>query len=458
MNEIISFLVPQDVFIQLLFFCIISFLTLFTCAFVFFSARESNWNNRWQRSVSKFSLKHLELESISETVITNGEKLAEIMPGILLVVGLLGTFINLGIALDDASILLSSAHVMSQGSAANTFKDLLGLMGGLGAKFKTSSWGILGFLVVQAWTFFFNFNSKRHEWAIRKLNELTDKKRDIKAKELIEIKDSTTKAIRQFIQDHKISLLHDNNINSKSSLEALSKLGFFLERIDDHFISGSNQSIKALEEMNGNIKNLSNTFYDSISGLDQSAAKIKESAVILSESSLALKTTVSVMDANLNKLLLNIAGRLSDSINDLSRNTSSVLSDAKASLENSSQNISNTLVKLNNQLLSMVEKLQSSIENGAKMQANGISSLQTSSDSLSENMLEMKELIEKMSRSITAGLQSVSDYGQRMESIGNGIRNMHSFASTQDALLSEVQSIRSSLSNSVAVRLRTKEK
>ena len=70
------------------------------------------------------------------------------MPGLLLVIGLLGTFVGLGIALNKASEILQQAQGAGMDQAMG---NLMGMMEGLGTKFKTSTWGIIGFLLFKAW-------------------------------------------------------------------------------------------------------------------------------------------------------------------------------------------------------------------------------------------------------------------------------------------------------------------
>lgn len=63
--------------------------------------------------------------------------MAEIMPGILLILGLLGTFLGLSMALNKASSILIDAN--SAAGMDSAMSNLMGMMEGLGTKFKTST-------------------------------------------------------------------------------------------------------------------------------------------------------------------------------------------------------------------------------------------------------------------------------------------------------------------------------
>ena len=89
------------------------------------------------------------------------------MPGILLILGLLGTFLGLGIALNKASTILLEAN--AGGGMDNAMANLMGMMEGLGTKFKTSTWGIMAFLLIKAWSARNGYEERRLRWCVGKM-------------------------------------------------------------------------------------------------------------------------------------------------------------------------------------------------------------------------------------------------------------------------------------------------
>lgn len=182
-NEILSFLLPQfDDKLQLTFFAIILLMIGYTVVSAHRTARAASWEHKWNRGTPDDPTDDLDIEHGSVTdlwhaVATGPEKLAEIMPGMLLVVGLLGTFIGLGLALNHASSILSQANLMSAGAAADSMQNLLGLLQGLGTKFKTSTWGILGFVLLKIWSEVTRFEEKRLAWVIGKVKTELEKRK-----------------------------------------------------------------------------------------------------------------------------------------------------------------------------------------------------------------------------------------------------------------------------------------
>ncbi|MBN2985276.1 hypothetical protein [Pseudomonas lactucae] len=112
-------------------------------------------------------VEHGSVNEISTAVASTGEKLADIMPGILLILGLLGTFLGLGIALNKASTILLEAN--AGGGMDNAMANLMGMMEGLGTKFKTSTWGIMAFLLIKAWSARNGYEERRLRWCVGKM-------------------------------------------------------------------------------------------------------------------------------------------------------------------------------------------------------------------------------------------------------------------------------------------------
>lgn len=163
---------------QLAFFAIILGAAVATVVGVWRTARPDNWKANWEgkeRGNTGLDVDHGSFNDVCDAVATKPEKYAEIVPGLLLIFGLLGTFVGLGIALDSASSILSNAN--AQNALDGGMNDLLQMMGGLGTKFRTSTWGILGFLLVKLVLAGMGRETQRQQWVIARMTLEMDKAR-----------------------------------------------------------------------------------------------------------------------------------------------------------------------------------------------------------------------------------------------------------------------------------------
>lgn len=175
-SEIFDFLLPQAEPLQLGFLSLIVFMMLFTIITTRWYARDISWENKWNNGTpdnpnDDLDIDHGSIMDLWHAVATWPEKLAEIMPSLLLVVGLLGTFLGLGLALNHASNILGQSNALSAAGAADSMQQLMGMMHGLGTKFKTSTWGIMGFLLLRIWSSITQFDEKRLKWVILKVKD-----------------------------------------------------------------------------------------------------------------------------------------------------------------------------------------------------------------------------------------------------------------------------------------------
>lgn len=184
LGDVFAFLLPQwGDLLQLIFVLIMSGMVLLTMVSAYAIAKPDSWELKWTRGTPDDHSDDLDIEHGSVTdlwhaVATWPEKLAEIMPGMLLVVGLLGTFLGLGLALNHASQILGNPAALSAGGAASSMHELLGMLQGLGTKFKTSTWGIIGFVSLKIWSECTRFEEKRLTWVIGKVKtELESRKK-----------------------------------------------------------------------------------------------------------------------------------------------------------------------------------------------------------------------------------------------------------------------------------------
>lgn len=190
--EILSFLLPFHLspfkldILPSIFFVVIWGLFFFTIFRVYKTAKSENWENNWyggnkNNKSKKLDAEHGSVMEISEAVATPAEKLADIMPGMILIIGLLGTFLGLGLALDKASSILTGANALSNMDAS--MANLMQMLEGLGTKFKTSTWGLLAFILLKVILSKNGYEERRLRWSIEKVKSELDIVRDQRLQE-----------------------------------------------------------------------------------------------------------------------------------------------------------------------------------------------------------------------------------------------------------------------------------
>lgn len=253
--EIGAFLSPFGETLSTIFVVSLITLTIATVVWLLISAKEANWEANWyggdlDDDANNLAGEHGSVQELSEAVATKAEKVAEIMPSMLLIVGLLGTFLGLGIALNKASTVLAMADTAGMDSAMT---QLMGLMDGLGAKFKTSTWGILCFIILNLLFNVFGFQEKRLVWAVKKVRaEAKIKDNSLYSVELerhqamfdaLKAIDDNAKQHNQMCIDSMQSLKEEENNRERERHQLM---------------------IGALEDINNNAQQNSNTLVESI--------------------------------------------------------------------------------------------------------------------------------------------------------------------------------------------------
>lgn len=172
LHDLIYFLLPEFDVTQLVFGGMMLFLVVLSISLLFIQANSKMWEKKWHDHIVTDEAGNIDLEQssvheISNAIASPAEKMIDVMPGILLIIGLLGTFLGLGIALNKASYILIDANSSGMDDAMS---NLMGMMDGLGTKFKTSTWGIISFLLLKSWSAARGDDDKRLRWCVKKIN------------------------------------------------------------------------------------------------------------------------------------------------------------------------------------------------------------------------------------------------------------------------------------------------
>lgn len=99
-------------------------------------------------------------QQLSDAIATGPERWAAVLPGLVLIAGLLGSFIGLGLALGDTAGALSAQQPVGALGA---------VIDALGVKFRIAVWGLLAYLVLKISYLLADHDQARLRWSVTAL-------------------------------------------------------------------------------------------------------------------------------------------------------------------------------------------------------------------------------------------------------------------------------------------------
>lgn len=438
--EVIDFLKPQDAF-QLGFLTVILILTVGTMYVTHTAANPKKWERKWNRGTPDDTSDDLDIEHGSVTDLCNAvatwpEKLAGIMPGMLLVFGLLGTFLGLGIALNAASNILGSNNAMSASGAAGSMSDLLQLLNGLGTKFKTSTWGIIGFISLTIFNNVHGFDEKRLGWVIEKVkNDLDSKK--ILEKEILKEKESAlffqiSKASECIVSGISSELLKLIQIEKAIHQDAMKNLTESVVKIRNDLSLGNRSmqdAMKATQLLSKGMLQFTEKTQDIIASMGTAAVdmangadRVGQGADKIGMATDALVNAVGDFKKEFTTTLEGVRTGLGSAIQDMSKQASETLERGSQQLGDATKEISTALGILSSDVKQTMSDVKGSIKESLDTQQKSSNLFIESSQVLNEKMTETTNLVNKLGDDITSGLSAVSNAGQTMTGIGRSLK------------------------------------
>lgn len=405
-SDIASFMNPFGDMLSTIFVFLLISLSIATTIWLLISAKEENWENNWygenQANEATLDSEHGSVHELADAVATKAEQVADIMPGMLLIIGLLGTFVGLGIALNSASEVLASANTAGMDSA---MAGLMGLMEGLGAKFKTSTWGLLCFITLNILFNTFGFKEKRLAWAIHKVQQESSFKQQ--AKEDLENKRyadlfKMVQAIVKISQDNGDILKqssHSLQESNHANLLALQKIAEYNKATQEsmqEFVANTTQSM---------------------SSIGDSADQMAKAAQTVGESAHELNAVIDKLQVELKDVMNMIRRDLGDTINNMGKNFEESMTEMASSMSEATQGISSAVTSLSNSVNATMEEVQSIISESMDLQRKSAQEFTVTSTTLNGQIVEMTNLVQQLSGDITSGLKAVSESGRRMQSL-----------------------------------------
>ncbi len=483
-SEVISFILPQmDDLIQVSFLTIIVVTMIATIFSAWKYANESSWEKKWNRGTPNdasddLGIEHGSVTDLWHAVATASEKVSEVMPGMLLVIGLLGTFLGLGLALNKASSILGQADAMSAGAAADSMGHLMGLLQGLGTKFKTSTWGITGFVLLKVWSEAMRYDEKRLAWVIGKVKtELEKQKREVKAadqkkrEELhaqIEstahqvvdgLADQVGKMLDQKMAMHaqllqhlegqradfgnlmaEISTKSDTIANGQSvqteklQTQAKEIYAQLFQRMDDQHkvLTDLNTEMRATKDSmqhftlgtQGVVQQMANAaeqMADGAGDIGKAAERMAQGADKVGVAGQQLVGAIDEFKNQFTTVLDDVRKDLGKSIHDMSTQAASTLEKGSTQLSDATREISTALGVLSEDVKATMTEVKDSIGEALKIQQKAATEFTLSTGSLNENITATTNIVGELASPIKEGLRSVSDTGQHMRSVGKSL-------------------------------------
>jgi len=450
LTEIGQFLIPIQLnplsveWLPLFFFLVIWGLFYLTIWHVRKNATPEKWENNWRGGNKNdrsgdLDAEHGSVMEISDAVATPAEKWADIMPGMILIIGLLGTFLSLGLALDKASLILTQVDGSSMDSSMS---NLMGMMQGLGTKFKTSTWALLAFITLKIILSRNGYDEQRLRWSIRKVKTELDNVREKKINEESERSYQLISSIQLVAAQFEKTLLG----NHQDQKTLLTTLGQQNQELIETIQGNHDESLKSLQESARQnlatrkaMEQFVQTNAATVETLGQSAAGMSHAAKEMGGSANQLKevinsfrdnmeevvtmmkddlgSTIKDMNTSFSKNMGKMSDDLAKNISDMNVNFKKNMGEMSQGLGTATTDISDAVRSLSTNVEKTMDNVSNTISDSMDIQKKAYQAFVETSDHLNGQVIEMTQLVEKLSGDITAGLKAVSESNRNVISL-----------------------------------------
>ncbi|WP_313109547.1 hypothetical protein [Atlantibacter sp.] len=457
--EIGHFLVPGLDALQLTFFTVIVLAVAATIITVKRAAKEEHWQKAWEHAGMHTAQPGINAElgsaaELSQSVATKAEKVAAIMPGMLLILGLLGTFLGLGLALDKASGILHNAD-NSIGALDNSMRDLMDMMQGLGTKFKTSTWGIIAFIFLKTWESANSYEERRLSWCMTKMQEVISEARQHDAVEktrVLELKEAgrhaATERLIAAMAEQTLALREEFNQQAKrtESLEAqrheyqlaalkeIAEVNTQSRNLLETYTVSSQENLAALQQAASTMSNASQKVSGSAASLESVVSTLgRDLDVVMNDIKRELSDVVNVMNADFTRNVQKMSDMLAESTHQLSLTMQQIEGSLNGAIASMDEAFSGNMTRMATQLESATSQISIAVNNmseridttmasvsektetAAKIQRQAMGEFSETSDTLNSQVGSMTTYIERVTNEIKLGLSAVSDGNRKME-------------------------------------------
>ena len=321
-------------------------------------AKEWRWQSRWSSGMSD---EYSSAEDLSLAIAHPIERWCAALPSLLLVLGLLGTFIGLGVALGSAEV-------------DSDLDELQKVIGGLGAKFKTSAYGIFFFLLVRLTSMGFAWDSRRLMWCLERIKKEKDERK---------------KNDRNFSEEMLKALI----FKLKMSEEKVTPI---LERIEDYSNATQASLSRFVEASAKNIENMKRAASDMAGAaamMAGSAETMQGASSALDQSASGLGEQINAFGENVRTTLTSINDGLTSTIEKMDQTFEDKMEKMADSMAASTGKIDATMGKLQSSVDTTMGDVSTAIQQSAEMQTEAQDAFNAAADLLTDNASKMIEPI-----------------------------------------------------------------
>ena len=498
LSDYFKYFVPQDG-IEGVFLGIIIVLSVGTALWVWWSTRERKgrincWEKRWTNNTietdNDLKVEHGSIHELSRAVELPAEKLADVLPSMLLIIGLLGTFLGVGVALNAAANVLNDPIANSAQIAENTQKavetleqKMMGMLNGLGALFKSSIYGIMGFFGFTLWKNKWGSDKERFKWCVERCNkeiEIKKKAQDQNTNKIInalnKVNDSIGESIADCIQKSLQTALVKGFENVNKSLNEMnSALCLTLEKTVVEQFKSLNKEMKSQvnetkavvrkleslannsEAQTGAMDSLSRTMTEQFTFVANSAKSMGAAADALAKSVDKFRPAVtgtlesireqfikSITDSS--KVMEHAGTSILNAVNEMSKKSKEGQDKLDETLSDFNKRINGTLKDIKQTTLAMEEQGNKHIKTIQELNEEIGKKLVSISSANLNIRSGMKKLPEELSQTIKGTLQDVkqsikSSTAESTQSLANTLNAGFRYVAEQNALVAKERHI-----------------
>jgi len=469
--EVGHFLIPGLDVLQLFFFIAMVAGVTLTIRGVKRRAKEANWQTLWDgQTQGKMNSGLGSAAELSQSVATKAEKIAAIMPGMLLIVGLLGTFLGLGLALDKASGILHNTG-NSIGAMDSAMGDLMNMMQGLGVKFKTSTWGIIAFITLKCWETHNGYEERRLSWCMARLQQAIDESREAEeatrrqqlqqqqqtqitatdtlvaafAQETQTLRDTFAQQVKQGEEAEAQRHAQQQQAQKTATESLVAALAQQTQTLRDEFVQQAKRAeeyeaqrhthqlatLTEIADINGQSRSLLESYTRSsqqnLEALQQAAGAMSHASQKVADSAESLQGVVSTLGEDLSSVM-----------NDIRSELSAVVTEMNSDFTRNVQQMSEMLSASTRQLSATMETIERSLKAAIGEMGDAFSSNMTEMASqLTSATTVISQSVDNMSARIDSTMTELSEKTNEAAKVQS--RVMNDFSITSENLNIEVQ-------------------
>lgn len=423
MNNIFTFLLPHTTLDWFFFSLLLGWL-----AFSLVAAKKAKNNVHQRIHSSHFTNIKASFTELSTALRDpKWDHIVENAPGFALVLGLLGTFLGIGLAISGAGQIL--ADMNSGATSATDMRQTIGnlspMLAEIGLKFKCSAWGIIVHIALRLIIPVFGIEEVRSQAILKQLEKDAEQEENAVNKRWEQIESLLQKALfTNTAQAGSIAKVMETQTEHLAIIAEVQQtfgdnvktLGSSVKEFEKTVDAFRGSMKVAIQEMQESVQNASQGLHDTVESMkhevsttftefrdnvSQTLAKVGDD---ISTSSFAIKSSVDTLSSSMSKELQNVT-MVTASLTTHSREMAAAISEQKLTLEEMGDKVQSIAAKGAEYAFSL-EDVTGNIEKLAG--SDGI--IASNLAKVASNTKESKQHLEVLANNLTA-TESGSSFG-----------------------------------------------